>query len=138
LHSKSLLDLIFLQFEGRAGTERRGPITLGEVELYAMLAGLVVVGLQEGAKQRVGGKDPPNEFETFPGAAGVAMDGNAGFELAIERLIPVEPSDFSWQGLSPEVPIVPYSKFIGHSEIRSISSMGEGGLQFDYGKAKEW
>jgi hypothetical protein len=84
-----------------------------------MLVSLVVVGFQEGAQQRVGGKDTLNEFETFLGAAGVAMDGNAGFELASERLIPVEPCDFRWQGHSPDVPIVPQSKFIEHSEIRS-------------------
>jgi hypothetical protein len=74
-----------------------------------MLAGFGVVGFQEGVQQRMGGKDTPNEFQTFLGAAGVAMDGNAGSELASERVIPVKPSDFSWQGHSPDVPIVPYS-----------------------------
>ena len=93
---------------------------MGEIDFYARFAdGYTLLRANEAPSKRMQGENATYEFETFLGAAGVAMDGNAGFELASERLIPVEPCDFRWQGHSPDVPIVLQSKFIEHSEIRS-------------------
>jgi hypothetical protein len=39
----------------------------------------------------MGVENAGDEFETFLGEAGVAMDGDAGLELTDERLIPVKP-----------------------------------------------
>lgn len=67
--------------------------------MYASAGGRTFLCANEGAKKRMGFQDASDEFEAFFGAAGMAMDGNAGLELTDERLIPVKPRYLSWQEL---------------------------------------